>query len=139
LDETQNTQRTERIPRPEQGQTIVEFALVISILFLMVFGIIEFSRLFFAFATMSQGVREGARYGIVHPGQDTAIINEAQSKIVLIGGTATVTVDYPDTVDGSHYCSHKCRIVVEATSMYDAWTPIVPDFEIVAQSTMHIE
>ena len=45
----------------ERGQTIVEFALVISFLFLIIFGIVEFSRLFFSYATMSHGTREAAR------------------------------------------------------------------------------
>ncbi|MGC9334639.1 MAG: TadE/TadG family type IV pilus assembly protein, partial [Anaerolineae bacterium] len=44
-----------RKARVEEGQTIVEFALVISLLFLIVFGIFEFSRLFFAYGTMSHG------------------------------------------------------------------------------------
>ena len=51
----------------EDGQGIVEFALVAGFLLLILFGIVDFSRLFFAYATMSHGVREGARYGIIHP------------------------------------------------------------------------
>jgi hypothetical protein len=123
----------------QQGQALVEFSMVIGILFLIVFGIIDFSRLFFAFGTMSQGVREAARYGIVHPGQDTEIIDLAQSKITLLGGVATVEVSYPDNLDGDPYCPHICRIVINATHTFDAWTPLIPDFEITAFSTMHIE
>jgi hypothetical protein len=127
----------------QEGQTIVEFALVVTVLFLLLFGIIEFSRLFFAYATMSQGVREGARYGIVHNYYaEPEIIDLVTSRIVLIGGTVDVDVNYPDVdpekgVD--HYCPHQCRIVVTATSNYDPWTPLVPKFEIVAQATMHFE
>jgi hypothetical protein len=126
----------------ESGQTTLEFALVVGVLFLVVFGIIEFSRLFFAYATMSQGVRDAARYGIVHPGSEFEddIIDVAQSKITLIGGTATVTVDYPDVSESGYpFCQHRCRIVVRATSMYNPWIPLVPPFEIAAQATMHYE
>jgi hypothetical protein len=128
--------------RKEGGQATVEFALVVGVLFLVVFGIIEFSRLFFAYATMSQGVREGARYGIVHPGSEYehVIIDLVESRMTLIGGTATVTVDYPDESESGYpFCQHHCRIVVRATSSYHSWFPLVPDIEIVAQSTMHFE
>jgi Flp pilus assembly protein TadG len=139
------------VPRPEKsrgssrssqgGQTLVEFALVISILFLIVFGIFEFSRLFFAYGTMSHGVREAARYAVIHPGpeHEADIIDEALSRIFLIGGIANVTVSYPDSVGGDPYCSHRCRVVVEATSTYNPWTPLVPSFEMVARATLHIE
>lgn len=117
----------------------MEFALVVSLLLLMLFGIIDFSRLFFAYATMSNGVREGARYGVVHPGDETGIIEQARAMMVLIGDEANVTVQFPDTRNGNTRCSHYCRVVVRATSDFDVWTPIIPNIEIVAQATMHIE
>jgi len=123
-----------------QGQTIVEFALVVSFLFLILFGIIDFSRLFFAYATMANGVREGARYGVVHPDDDAGIVGHAQAMMVLIGDEATVTVDFPDSDEyGNSRCSHYCRVVVMATCDFDVWTPIIPAVEIRAQSTMHVE
>jgi hypothetical protein len=57
----------------------------------------------------------------------------------MIGGTADVTVGYPDSVDGDFYCSHRCRVVVTATSTYDPWTPLIPSFEMIARATLHIE
>jgi hypothetical protein len=125
----------------ERGQTLVEFALVVSVLFLVVFGIFEFARLFFGYGTMSHGVREAARYAVVHQGEEhnQAIIDLAQDRILLIGGTASVEVGYPDEVDGDQFCSHECRVVVTATSSYDSWMPFVPDFEMVARATLHFE
>ncbi len=127
-------------PGSERGQATLEFALVAGFLFLLLFGIIDFSRLFFAYATLSNGVREGARYGIVHPGDDADIITHAEAMMVVIGGTATVTVSYPTTdEEGNRYCAHYCTVVVRAISDFNVWTPVIPDVEIVAQSTMHIE
>jgi hypothetical protein len=123
----------------QRGQTIVEFAMVMSLLFLLIFGIIEFSRLFFAYATMSHGVREAARYGVVHHGDIPNIKEVAQDRIFLIGGSASISVTYPVSFSGSYTCSHRCPVQVRAASLYNAWTPIVPDFEIVAQATMHHE
>lgn len=128
------------VPIHQKGQTTVEFALVVGLLLILLFGIIDFSRLLFAYATMSNGVREGARYGIIHPGQDDQIIQRARAMMVLIGGTATVEVVYPKTdAQGNPYCSHQCTVVVTARSDFDVWTPILPHLELVAQSTMHIE
>jgi hypothetical protein len=130
----------------EKGQSTLEFALVIGLLLLLLFAVIDFSRLFFAYATMSNGVREGARYGIVHPGQDAAILNQAKAMMVVIGGDATVFVSYPDTAPDPNnpgktysYCPHLCRVVVSAESQFDFWTPVLPSMTIQAKSTMHIE
>jgi hypothetical protein len=123
-----------------EGQATVEFALVVSLLLLVLFGIIDFSRLFFAYATMSNGVREGARYGIVHPEDTEGIIQQSEAMMVLIGGQAEVTVEFPDTGNGGNpHCAHYCRVVVRATSDFDVWTPIIPSITMVAQATMHIE
>ena len=127
--------------KSQRGQSLVEFSMVIVILLIVVWGIFEFARIFFAFGTMSHGVREAVRYAVIHPGpaHETEIIDLAQSRIFLIGGTASVEVGYPDSVDGDQYCSHECRVVVTATSTYDPWTPLIPSFEMVARSTLHIE
>jgi Flp pilus assembly protein TadG len=126
--------------RSDRGQTLVEFAMVISILFLFILGIFEFSRLFFAFGTMSHGVREAARYAVVNPGA-SEVEQVAEDRIFLIGGTATITVTYvPDPADPYDlYCSHRCMVQVEATSTYQPWTPLIPSFEMFARSTLHIE
>ena len=123
-----------------EGQALVEFALVIMLLFLLLFGIIDFSRLFFAYATMSNGVREGARYGIVHPGDDMGIEQQARAMMVVIGGDATIQINYLDAGLGSDpYCIHTCRIEVVATSDFPVWTPFIPNVQIEARSTMHFE
>ena len=46
----------------ERGAAIVEFALVVPILFLLVWGIINFSRAYQRLNTLSATLREGARY-----------------------------------------------------------------------------
>jgi hypothetical protein len=115
---------------------------VAGFLLLTVFGIVDFSRLFFAYATMSHGVREAARYGIIYPDDVAGIEALAQKRMVLIGGQATVTVLFPGRDDGTEpgcKASHYCRVVVRATSDLDVWTPVVPSMQVVAQATMHVE
>jgi hypothetical protein len=47
--------------RDERGTSVVEFALVVPILFLIVFGIVDFSRAFYTMSSLTAAVREGAR------------------------------------------------------------------------------
>ena len=51
----------------QKGQGLVEFALILPILLLVIVGTMEFGRIFLLFATVSNGAREGARYGMVNP------------------------------------------------------------------------
>jgi Flp pilus assembly protein TadG len=58
-------QRRHHLHRNETGAAAVEFALVASILFLFVFGIIEFGRIFSELEVLNSAAREGARAAAV--------------------------------------------------------------------------
>ena len=51
--------------KDKKGQSTVEFALVLPVLLLIIFGIIEFGFIFNAYVSVAALAREGARYGIV--------------------------------------------------------------------------
>ena len=123
-------------PASERGQGLVEFALVVVFLLLTMFAIIDFARVFFGYATMSNGVREGARYAVVHPGDEHEgeIIAAAEAMMLVIGAPVVVQVDYPD---GDW--DRGSKVVVSASSDFDVLTPIIPSFTMEAQATMHIE
>jgi Flp pilus assembly protein TadG len=48
--------------RRDRGGTLVEFAVVAPLLFLLLFGVIEFARVGHGFSTVWTAAREGARY-----------------------------------------------------------------------------
>jgi Flp pilus assembly protein TadG len=123
----------------QQGQGLLEFALVVSILLLLLFGIIDFARVFFGYATMANGVREGARYAIVHPNDQAGIEAAAHAMMLVVGAPVNVTVGFPDTDDDGNNKCRRCRVVVTATSDFPVWTPVVPNISMQAQATMHIE
>lgn len=54
-----------RVRRTESGASAVEFALVSTVLFLLVFGIIQYGLFFNDSLNTRQGVREAARQGVV--------------------------------------------------------------------------
>lgn len=64
--------------RDERGALIVEFGLIVPILFLLVFGIVDFGRAYFTMNNLAAAVREGARYGSVSadPVADAAAIKQ---------------------------------------------------------------
>jgi Flp pilus assembly protein TadG len=66
--------RTRRRQPGEAGQSLVEFALVLSPLFLILLGIIQFGFIFNSYITITNATREGAREGSVY------VYLQAQSK-----------------------------------------------------------
>ena len=54
----------------DRGAAAVEFALVVPVLFLLVFGILDYGRFFFDSVSLRQGAREAARQAVVqqYPG-----------------------------------------------------------------------
>ena len=141
-----------RRPESERGQGLVEFALVALFLLLTMFAIIDFARVFFGYATMANGVREGARYAVVHPEDKGEIVAAAEAMMFVLGASVDVTVTFPLTdQNGAAYvdlmgedCGEanrgsRCPVLVTAVSDFSVWTPIVPSFTMAASATMHIE
>jgi Flp pilus assembly protein TadG len=61
--------------RRQQGQTLTEFALVLPILALLLFGVIQFGIVFHQYVTLTDAVRAGVRQGAVgrhHSAPETA-------------------------------------------------------------------
>lgn len=53
---------TDKVRRRRKGQTLAEFAITLPILLLLMFGIIEFGRIFQAWVTLQNSARTAARY-----------------------------------------------------------------------------
>jgi Flp pilus assembly protein TadG len=58
--------------RTEGGQALVETALTILVFIFVLMGVVDVSRAVWNYNTLSNAVREGARYGIVHGSASTA-------------------------------------------------------------------
>src|SRR5437773_6489684 len=73
-----------RLRREERATQIVEFALLLPILLLFVFGIVDFGRGFFTWMIITNGAREGARAAAVGKPQAT-VVTQVQN---AVGGLA---------------------------------------------------
>ena len=60
-----NTRRRHRIYADQDGQTATEFALVLPLFCLVLFGIIQFGIIFNNYVTLTDAVRAGARTAVV--------------------------------------------------------------------------
>lgn len=65
--------------KSEKGQAMVEFALILPVLFLIIGGIIDFGWIFHHQSIANNACREGARYAAIHSSEpsynDTVTIN----------------------------------------------------------------
>lgn len=81
--------------RNSKGQSLVETALVLPLLLLIVFGTIEFGRVFNAYLVVSNASREGARAAAVGK-SNSEITTMATDKAASIG-TVSVTISPSDS------------------------------------------
>ncbi len=57
--------------RRDQGQALVEFAIIIPVFLALLFGIVDFGRVIWATSSLSNAASEGARFAIVHGGSQS--------------------------------------------------------------------
>ena|SRR5688500_3949144 len=120
-----------------RGQAMVEFALIIPIFLLFVFGILDLARAVYTYHTLNNAAREGARVAAVDQTL-TRIQDRASSRAVGTGvGPTDVSVDYrtselPDDEDsclanvGTDYPSPiGCTVIVRVELGFTAATPII--------------
>jgi Flp pilus assembly protein TadG len=88
-------------PKNQTGTTLVEFAIILPLLLILLFGLMDFGILLYNKAVITNASREAARYGIVlrNPKYTTAQVKSfaesyCSGRLISIGSsspTATVT------------------------------------------------
>lgn len=99
--------------RQHKGQSLVEFALILPLFVLIVIGVFDLGRAFFASITITNAAREGARYGTLHvndpQGVCNATLNEASSSgIALPYNDVTITCSAQSTCSSGATASPGC-------------------------------
>src|SRR5438309_7192902 len=125
-----------------QGQSLVEFAMLASMLFMLLFGILEFGRAAYYYSAVVNAAQEGARYGIVTgvntAAKRTAIIsNTVQSAVFVDLDPSLVTISCPGNACGSVGAGSLFTVTVNYT--FTAVTPLVPSFMLSGRSMMMID
>jgi hypothetical protein len=119
--------------RRGRGQALVEFALIIPLFLLLLVALFDLGRAVFAYNTLTNAAREGARMAIVN--QDTtSIVNRAKSQTAIVELDApNVTVNFYRTkADGTADLSDPCNLVavgclavVKFEATYRPITPLI--------------
>jgi Flp pilus assembly protein TadG len=84
-----NRRRRRGRSAPDRGAAAVEFALLLPLLLLIVFGIVDFGRLLNAQITLTQAAREGARLAAL--GQPNVVSRTQGAATGLSPVTVTIT------------------------------------------------
>ena len=84
--------------RDEQGAAAVEFAIVALLLFMILFGILEYGRIYSELEVFESAAREGARVAAVR-GDAAAIANAVKAAAQPYTLTSTPTADHPCTTE----------------------------------------
>lgn len=84
---------TDKRSHRDCGAALVEFAMILPILVLLVFGVIEFGRAYHAKSTMAHAARQGVRAAALDSGDPVAATEQASSN--LDPSQLTVAID-PD-------------------------------------------
>jgi Flp pilus assembly protein TadG len=73
----------------QYGQSMIEFGLILPLLVLVVAGIVDLGRAFYASITITNAAREGARFGTLNPsdsqGMYQAAFDELQENVSYSG------------------------------------------------------
>jgi Flp pilus assembly protein TadG len=96
--------------RGEDGAAAVEFALVVSLLFVLLFGIMEFGLAFFQLQSLRSATREGARAAAI--GADAGEISDA----IVAGSSGSLPDGFSGyTLSPSDGCADDTTELVEVT------------------------
>ena len=87
--------------RLARGITTVEFSIVATALFMILFGVMELGRLMYAFAVLSEGTRRAARLATVCPLNDAGIVATADFAEIPGFSSSNVQVSYLDASGAS--------------------------------------
>ncbi|MGR3911238.1 TadE/TadG family type IV pilus assembly protein [Burkholderia sp. SR8] len=100
--------------RAQRGATIVEFALVASILVMLLIGILELGRVLFYWNTASEALRLGARTAIVCDVNAAGVVKRVRSLLPILAN-ANVSVTYTPSGCDVSSCSFVTLSVTNVT------------------------
>lgn len=128
-----------KLRKDENGQSLVEFALVVPVLLLFLLGIVEFGWLFNAKISLTSAAREGARVAAVSNINHQAKAEEAvKSALSGTSGVDVISVGYESEIDTLNNIRN---VIIEVNGQVD---PIIGFFvsgpqSMKAKATMRLE
>jgi Flp pilus assembly protein TadG len=117
-----------RKEQKEKGQSLLELALILPLLIIILAGVLDLGRLYYAYVAVTDAAAEGASYAAIHPEQSDRdeVLQRAQeaSRGLVQIDSSMVAVDCPTVASGA-------PITVTVSYSFTVATPlinvIVPD------------
>lgn len=123
-------------PVRQRGVAAIEFAILVPVMLLIVFGTTEFGRAFYQYNTLTKSVRDGVRYLSMHAsgtGHDVAAClavygNQTCTGQVLVPGLSTSLVSVCDATS----CPETHSAVSTGTGVVNLATVSISGFQFVS-------
>ena len=114
--------------RKEKGQSLLELALILPVLIIILAGVLDLGRLYYAYVAVTDAAAEGASYAAIHPGpgERGEVLRRAQeaSRGLVQIDPDMVEVDCPAVASGAPITVTVSYSFTVATPLINA---IVPD------------
>ncbi len=120
------------------GQSVVEFALILPLIMLLLFGAVDVGRGVFAYNTLAQAAREGNRVAIVNQTESVVKTRVIGAAVTLGLSNSSVDVCYKTAASTQRSCASPttnncpqatraigCLAIVTARLTYRPMTPII--------------
>lgn len=139
--------------RGRRGQALLEFALVLPIFILLLVAIFDLGRAAFAYNTLTNAAREGARMAIVNQYKPSIIARAKQQTAIVELNDPSVSVNfYQVNADGTPNTGVPCALIavgcmatVSFEATYEPITPLIGNIifkngvTFTASSTLSVE
>ncbi|MBS1253227.1 MAG: hypothetical protein MAG451_02276 [Anaerolineales bacterium] len=112
-----------RAPHRQEGQSLVELALLLPVLMLIFAGVLDLGRAFQAYITVANAAREGARYAAFHmndctdielkPNLRSRVANEAAGSNIDLSTAATIVRLEPPCSPENYSPGDPVSVIVE--------------------------
>ena len=117
--------------RRNRGQALVEFALIIPLFLVLLVALFDLGRAVFAYNTLTNAAREGARTAIVNQYKPSIIQRAKQQTAIVELNDPSVDIDFYQTKpDGSPDLSIPCATIavgcLAVVSFEATYNPITP-------------
>jgi hypothetical protein len=133
---------TRHSERSERGAALVEFALVLPLLLVLVFGIMEAGWLFSQLTETRNAAREGARLAVVDFGTASQVATETCNRAVLSSNGALVSISSSGDVSDP-IADPTASVSVHIDNSYSSLTgfldPLFTGKSLDADVTMRVE
>jgi Flp pilus assembly protein TadG len=137
-----------RLSTEQKGTSLVEFALILPVLALILFGLLDFAKAFNYWNDQTHLAAEGARWAVVNSNPGSGTLQQylqQQADTSELRGLATVCVSFPNNPDTGTSGQVGDPVMVTVRSRY-TWIPFVaskaslsPSTTITGTATMRLE